>query len=140
MKHILLFLLLQNSVIIFSENNIYFDEYKQFIDENYESYILFSKILYPYRINLEEDNNFKIIYLFSIINYNGIIVILNNENMIINAYKFIYKNDTSKFYIGVPINSSLFSIYYHDAESILNNIINVDFKLMQGKDVENNME
>jgi hypothetical protein len=128
MKRLIIILIFLCPALISSEESLWETVFNNYINDNYDNYVLYSDAV------LLDDSNTteKAVYLMNVYNVGGIIFIIN-DNRVINCYEFFVNTPREYFALG-DVHGGIWSI--NKARNILDNIYNMQFKFLKGKDIK----
>ena len=129
-KVICIVLLTSLSTVVFAEESFAERGLDNYIKDNFDDFILYADIVL---LDADTNETEKYSYLLNVSDGNGIIITMRNDGQIINAYDFSYNNIRKVFLLG-DIHGCVWSI--NKARNVLDNIFNVRFKIIQGKDIK----
>jgi hypothetical protein len=134
MKKVIFIVILAYSFsAVFAEESFSERLLNNYIKNNYDEFVLYADTV---SLDVGTGETEKHSYLLNISDGNGIIITTGNDGRIINGYDFSYSNIRKVFLLG-DVHGGVWSI--NKARSILDNIFNVQFNILQGKDVKNEM-
>jgi hypothetical protein len=134
MKKVIFIVLLAYSFsAVFAEESFSERLLNSYIKNNYDEFVLYADMV---SLDVDTGETEKYSYLLNVSDGNGIIITRRNDGMVINGYDFSYSNIRKVFLLG-DVHGGVWSI--NKARSVLDNIFNVQFKILRGKDAKNEM-
>jgi hypothetical protein len=121
------------SFVIFAEESFSERYLNNYIKDNNDGLVLYADMILT---NTDTNEIEKFTYLLNISDGNGIIITMKSDGTIINGYPFSYDNIRKIFLLG-DVHGGVWSI--NKAKGILDKIINLQFKILQVKDIKSEM-